>query len=121
MAENDDLRALTAVLSRREKTHNIPFCCRNVNDQTIGVWLRDTEANKTIRERSEGNKKKFFLVRLKETALSWHQQLRWQKKFPREAYNDWRNAPKEHFKNPEDKAKQKNKPISSEEGPKAGL
>ncbi|KZS05231.1 Uncharacterized protein APZ42_031655 [Daphnia magna] len=119
MVANDDLRALTAVSSRREETQNIPIYSGNVNDQPIGVWLRDAEAITTIHEWSEDNRKKFFPTRLKGTSLSWH--LECKKQFSRETYNDWRNAPREHFKHPTNKIKQKTKLFSVKQAPNQSM
>lgn len=103
------------MLSRRDEIQNIPIYNGNVNDQPIAILLRDTEAIATINEWSEDNRNKFFPTRLKGTTLSWN--LEHKKQFPREPYNDWRNAMKEHFKHTADKAKQKTKVFSVKEAP----
>ncbi|KAI9551210.1 hypothetical protein GHT06_003611 [Daphnia sinensis] len=115
MTANDDLRALTAALNRREEIQNIPIYSGNVNDQPIGVWLRDAEAIATIHDWSQDQMKKLFSTRLKGTALSWH--LERIKEAPQETYREWRNALKEHFKHPADRAKQKTKLFSVKQAP----
>ncbi|XP_057364765.1 myosin-J heavy chain-like [Daphnia carinata] len=115
MTANDDIRALAVAITRRDETQNIPIYSGNVNDQPIGVWLRDAEAIATIHEWPRESTKKILATRLKGTALQWHiDRLR---VAPRESYSDWRNALKEHFKHPADKAKQKSKLLSVKQSP----
>ncbi|XP_059353433.1 repetitive organellar protein-like, partial [Daphnia carinata] len=115
MAANDDIRALAVAITRRDETQNIPIYSGNVNDQPIGVWLRDAEAIATIHEWPRESTKKILATRLKGTALQWHiDRLR---VAPRESYTDWRNALKDHFKHPADRAKQKSKLLTVKQSP----
>jgi hypothetical protein len=95
---------LITALNRREDTKAIPIFSGNATEQYISSWLSEAESIATIHNWDETVKKNNFASRFKGSALKWHSQR--VKTHPNDTFTQWKQALKDHFKNPADRDQQ---------------